>query len=139
MATFEDVKRAVADLPEVTESTSYGTPAMKVRAKSFCRMWSEREHDRDGVHDTEVLVVFCDVDEKAVLIESSGGVLFSTPHYDGYGAMLIRLADVTLEDLTDYLEDSYRLRAPAPLRKLLDHTSDPDPDPDPARDPAHPR
>lgn len=120
MANFDDAVELTADLPEVTESTSYGTPALKVRGKSFCRMWSEREHDRDGVHDTEVLVVFCDVEAKHALIEQSGGVLFSTPHYEGYGAMLVRLADVASDDLADYLEDSYRLKAPKALVRALD-------------------
>jgi hypothetical protein len=120
MATFDDVRRLTADLPEVTESTSFGTPALAVRGKSFCRLWSAREHARDGVHDTEVLVVFCDLEEKPALIESSGGMLFSTPHYDGYGAMLVRLDDVDLDDLADVLEDSYRLKAPASLLKALD-------------------
>jgi hypothetical protein len=120
MASFADVERLMAELPEVTTSTSYGTPSLKVKGKSFCRMWSEREHDRDDVHDTEVLVVFCDVDEKDALIDAAGGVLFSTPHYQGYGAMLIRLADVTDADLADYLEDSYRLKAPAKLLRQLD-------------------
>jgi hypothetical protein len=120
MATFEDVKRAAADLPEVAESTSYGTPSLTVRGKSFCRMWGDREHDRDKVGGTEVLVVYCDVDEKDALIESAGGVLFSTPHYDGYGAMLIKLSDVQPDDLADYLEDSYRLKAPMTLLQQLD-------------------
>ena len=43
MATFDDVLRLGLELPEVVESTSYGTPALKVRKKGFCRMWSERE------------------------------------------------------------------------------------------------
>ena len=120
MATFKDVKRAAADLPEVAESTSYGTPSLKVRGKSFCRMWGDREHDRDKIGGTEVLVVYCDVDEKDALIESAGGVLFSTPHYDGYGAMLIKLSDVQPDDLADYLEDSYRLKAPKTLLQQLD-------------------
>lgn len=120
MATFDDVKRLTADLPEVEESTSYGTPALEVRGKSFCRMWSEREHERDDVHDTDVLVVFCDVEEKAALIESSGGVLFSTPHYEGHGGMLVRLADVDLDDLADHLEASYRRRAPRSILRRLD-------------------
>ncbi len=107
--------------PEVTESTFYGTPALKVRSKGFCRMWSEREHDRDDVHDTEVLVVFCDVDAKELLLENHADVLFTTPHYDGYGAVLIRLADVELGDLADWLEDSYRRRAPATLLRRLDN------------------
>ena len=117
---FAAVVEAASQLPEVEESTSYGTPALKVRGKSFCRMWSEREHDRDDVHDTAVLVVFCDLDEKDALIQSGDGVLFSTPHYDGYGALLIRLDDVGADDLVDLLEDSYRLKAPKTLVRRLD-------------------
>ena len=120
MASLDDVRRAGAHLPDVAEGSFYGTPGLKVRGKGFCRLWSEREHDRDGVHDTEVLVVFCDVDEKPALIESSGGVLFSTPHYEGHGAMLVRLADVEPDDLADLLEDSYRIKAPATLVRQLD-------------------
>jgi hypothetical protein len=120
VATFDDVRRLAGELPEATETTSYGTPAMAVRRKSFCRMWGEREHHRDGVTDSEVLVVFCDRDAKEALIEGSGGVLFSTPHYEGSGAMLVRLADVGLDDLADLLEDSYRVRAPATLVRTLD-------------------
>jgi hypothetical protein len=122
MATFDDCVRLTAHLPEVEQSTSYGTPALTVRGKSFCRLWGDREHDRDGVDpdETEVLVVFCDLDEKDALIESSGGTVFSTPHYDGYPAMVIRLADVDLDDLVGYLEDSYRIKAPKRLLKLLD-------------------
>ena len=122
VATFEDVRRLGLQLPEVSESTWYGTAALKVRTKGFCRLWSEREHHRDSVHDTEVLVVLCDVDEKEALIDAARGVLFSTPHYDGHGAMLIRLVDVELDDLADYLEDSYRLKAPTTLLRELDAT-----------------
>ena len=117
--TFEDIKRLVAHLPEVTESTSYGTPSLKVKGKSFCRMWGEREHDRYDVNDTEVLVVFCELDEKPHLIEMGGGSLFSTPHYDGSGAVLVRLDEVDPEDLAGYLEESYLLRAPPRLRSAL--------------------
>lgn len=83
-------------------------------------MWSEREHNRDDVHDTEVLVVFCDVDEKPALLSSFSDVLFSTPHYEGYGAMLVRLGRATEPELVDWLEDAYRLKAPATLRRQLD-------------------
>ena len=121
-ATFDDVVRLGAALPEVTVGTWYGTPGLLVRGKGFCRMWSEREYGRDGVDDMEVLVVMCDVDEKPALIEAAGGVLFSTPHYDGYGAMLVRLADVELDDLGDHLEDAYRVRAPRTLVRRLDGT-----------------
>ncbi len=120
MATFEDVRRLGMRLPEATEGAFYGTAALKVRGKGFCRMWSEREHNRDGVRDTEVLVVFCEPEAKEALLENHPGVLFSTPHYEGYGAVLIRLADVALDDLAEWLEGSYRRRAPAALLRRLD-------------------
>lgn len=120
MPTFEDVRRLGQALPGVEEAPSYrGMPALKVRGKPFCRLWSPREHDRDGVHDTEVLVVFCDPEKKDMLLEASGGVLFSTAHYDGYPAMLVRLADVDLALLAEVLEDSYRSRAPKHLVRQL--------------------
>ena len=119
MTTFEDAKRLVGHLPEVTESTSYGTPSLKVRGKSFCRLWGDREYERYGVHDTEVLVVFCDVDEKPLLIEMGEGALFTTSHYDGHGAVLIRLGDIGGDDLAAYLEESYFLKAPPSLRRSL--------------------
>jgi len=119
MTTFEDVKGLVAHLPEVTESTSYGTPSLEVRGKNFCRMGGEREHDRFGGHDSEVLVVFCELDEKPLLIETGGGALFSTPHYDGHGAVLVRLSDVDADDLAELLEDSYLLKAPPAVRAAL--------------------
>jgi hypothetical protein len=119
--TFEDVQLLSADLPEAEVSPSYHQmAALKVRGKPFCRLWSPAEHQRDGVHDTEVLVVFCDPDEKEVLLENSGGTLFTTPHYDGYPALLIRLADVDLPLLAELLEDSYRSRAPKRLVVQLD-------------------
>jgi len=109
---FDDVRALVAHLPEVTTSTSYGTPSLKVHGKSFCRMWGGREYDRYDVSDTEVLVVFCELEEKELLLEAGDGVLFSTPHYDGHGAVLVRLSDVDHDDLKGYLEESYLLKAP---------------------------
>jgi hypothetical protein len=119
-ATFADVERLAAELPEVTSGTWYGTPGLHVRGKGFCRMWGDREYRRNEIDDTEVLVVMCDIDEKSALIDAAGGVLFSTAHYDGHGAMLVRLADVELDDLGDLLEDSYRTKAPATLIRRLD-------------------
>ena len=120
MATFDDVRRLGLALPEMVESTSYGTPALKVRKKLICRLWSEREYRRDSVDDTEVLVVFCELDMKQVLLDNHPDVLFTVPHYDGYGAVLVRMADVDLDDLADLLEDSYRLKAPSTLIRQLD-------------------
>jgi len=121
MATWDDVVRIGTQLPDVHVDQSYGTPALKVRKKSFARMWSEREHGREGVDpaETEVLVVMCDADEKAALIDTHAA-LFQTPHYEGYGAMLVRLADVDDELLADVLDDAWRHKAPRGLIRQLD-------------------
>lgn len=120
MADFDDVRRIAGEFPEVEELPSYRQmPAMKVRGKPFCRLWSPNEHTRDDVFGTEVLVVFCDPDEKELLLETSHGVLFSTDHYAGHPALLIRLAEVSHEDLAELLLDSYRTRAPKSLTARL--------------------
>jgi hypothetical protein len=108
---YADVVRLAERLPEVEQSTSYGTPALKVRGRKFCRLWGEREHARNGVDDSEVLVVFCELEWKQTLLDGSDGVLFTTPHYDGHGSVLVRLADVDPDELFGLLEASYLLKA----------------------------
>jgi hypothetical protein len=124
MATFDDVVRLCAKLPEVTVSTSYGTPALKVRGKGFCRLWGERDSSKANVFDTEVLVVFCELDEKEFLLAESDGSIFSAPHYDGYGAVLLRLNDIDEDLLKGLLLESYLLRAPSSIRKRFPDQSD---------------
>jgi len=119
VATFDDVIALTAGLPEVTVSTSYGTPALKVRGKAFCRLWGPRDSNRADVGDAEVLVVFCDLDEKEFLLAESDGSVFTAPHYDGHGAVLVVLDDVEEELLGNLLVDSYLLKAPPSIRKTF--------------------
>jgi hypothetical protein len=117
---FDDVVRVGSRLPEVEASTSYGTPSLKVRGKSFCRMWGPEENERKGPEPGPVLVVFCELEEKAMLIESSGGVLFDQDHYAGHGAVLVRLFDADEALLEDVLTESWRLKAPKRLLREFD-------------------
>jgi hypothetical protein len=79
MPTFDDVQRIGGALPQVVETPScHGSPALKVAKRPFCRLWSEREHDRDGVSGGEVLVVFCDLAEKEALGGSAPAVRASS-------------------------------------------------------------
>lgn len=117
MASFDDVIRLTAHLPEVTVSTSYGTPALKVRNKGFCRLWGDRDRSKADVGDDEVLVVYCDPDEKEFLLAESDGSIFTAPHYDGFGAVLILLDDIDHETLANLLFDSYLLRAPISIQR----------------------
>lgn len=110
MTTWEEVVRLASTLPEVEESTWYGTPGLKVAGKGFARLRTEAEGG---------LVLMCGLDEKAALLESGDPAYFTTPHYDGYGSILVDLERVDVEQLRELLTDSWLLKAPPKVRKLL--------------------
>jgi hypothetical protein len=104
--TWEDVVRIGCELPAVEESTWYGTPSLKVAGKGFARLRSEE----DGG-----LVLMCDLAEKEALLQSGDPAFFTTPHYDGYGAILVDLARVDEQQLAEMIDDSWHQKAPAKL------------------------
>lgn len=120
MATFADAVRLTSDLPGVTVGTAYGTPALRTPRASFARLWSDREHDRDDVHDTAVLVLLAPLELKRQLLRAHPQVLFSTPHYEGHGAYLCRLDEVDEVLLADLLEYAWREKASAAERRAVD-------------------
>ncbi|WP_026360568.1 MmcQ/YjbR family DNA-binding protein [Amycolatopsis nigrescens] len=111
MPTWEEAVAIAKELPEVEESTSYRTPALKVSGKSFARLRTEAEGG---------LVLMCDLDEKEALLASGDPAFYTTPHYDGYGAILVDLEKVAVDQLTELIEESWRRKAPAKLRKAFD-------------------
>jgi hypothetical protein len=108
MITWDDVLALGRELPETEESTSYGRPSLKVRGKSFVTI---RERP-------DALVVRCDGDEKPLLLEARPDLVFTTPHYDGYPYLLVRL-DAPLDDVRELVVDSWLLLAPKKLAKEL--------------------
>ncbi len=111
MPTWDDVVAIAMALPEVEESTSYRTPSLKVKGKGFARLRSEAEGG---------LVLMCQLDEKEALLASGDPAFYTTPHYDGYGAILVDLTKIGVEQLTELIEDAWRNRAPAKLRAAFD-------------------
>lgn len=105
---FERVARCAAHLPEVERSTSYGTLSLKVKGKGFCRMKEKME---------AVLVVMVPLGLKEALMEEEPDKYFETPHYAGWPAMLVRLAAVSDEELSNRLECAWSEKAPPKLRK----------------------
>ena len=108
MVTWEDVVELGRELPETEESTSYGRPALKVRGKFVAALRT----------NPDALVVRCDLDEKPLLLEARPDILFETPHYHGWGYMLVRL-DASLEDAREFLTDSWLLAAPKRLAESV--------------------
>jgi hypothetical protein len=109
VVTWDDVVALGNELPEVEEGTSYGRPALSVRGRMFVALRSK----------PDALVVRCDLEEKPFLLEARSDVLFETPHYHGYSAMLVSL-EASIEDAREFVLDSYVLVAP---KKLADSVS----------------
>jgi hypothetical protein len=101
--TWSDVVELGLRLPEVEESTWYGTPALKVRGKGFCRLRTNP--------DALVMRVI-DLADAEALVKGRPDVFFTTPHYDGWPYVLVRLDQVSPEQLGELVEDGWRIQAP---------------------------
>jgi hypothetical protein len=111
MPTWADVVAIGTQLPGVEESTTYGTPALKVKGKFMCRLRT----------DPDALVVrVLDVGDREALLRGKPRVFFSTPHYDGYPYVLVRLTRVGRKQLAELIEDAWRIRAPKRLVSEFD-------------------
>lgn len=111
MPTWDDVVRIATALPEVEETTSYRTPSLKVRKKGFARLRTEAEGG---------LMLKCPMEEKEALLASGDPAFFTTPHYDGYGSILVDLDVIDEARLAELIEDAWRGSAPATLRRKHD-------------------
>ena len=107
---FARVRRAAkaAKLPEIEASTSYGTPALKVRGKFLMR-----------VKDADTLVFMCPLEEKEMLIAAEPLIYFETDHYKGWPAMLVHLSAADDAELRICLMRAWRLQAPKRLQATL--------------------
>ena len=115
MATWDDVLAIGARLPGVVESTWFGTPSLKVRAKSLLRLRT----------DPDALVVRVpDMEDREALLRQDPDVFFSTPHYDGYPYVLVRLEAIDATLLAELIEDAWRTQAPKRLVAAYDDGAD---------------
>jgi len=128
MATWADVSRLALALPEVAESSSYGNMGWRVKTKSF--IWerplrrADYEALGDAAPDGPILGVrVADVGVKEALIADDPGVYFTTPHFDGYSAVLVRLDQIQEAELQELITEAWLTSAPKRLASqyLADH------------------
>jgi len=118
MVDQEDVRRIALSLPETTtEGNGY-----RVRGKQFAWTYLERvEPKQPRVPRPDVLAVRVDGQgEKQALLESDPATYFTTDHYNGYPAVLVRLPVLDSDELTELLTDAWRVQAPRALVKEYD-------------------
>jgi hypothetical protein len=94
---FETVRKIGLALPGVEESTSYGSPALKVQGKLLACVPVNRSAEPGS------LMVRVDFDDRAELLAAAPDVYYMTNHYLNYNAVLVRLSRVTPEVLRDLL------------------------------------
>jgi hypothetical protein len=124
VADQSDVRRIALALPETVEGDDrFAFSVMnKGKAKGFAWVWQERIHPKKArVPNPDVLAVrVSDEAEKEELIASDPDAFFTEPHYNGFPAVLVRLAAVDIEELRELLTDAWRCQAPKALIQAFD-------------------
>jgi len=131
MATMADLDRFALAMPQATKEVSDdGRPAYFVHGKFFC---CHRERRRDAIDpdtgerlDDVLMFRVADLDVKELLIADDRGVFFTTPHFDGYPAVLVRIRDLgrlDREELHDTVAEAWLTRAQKRVAKtwLAEH------------------
>ena len=106
--TWEEVVAYAVTLPEVAESTSYGTPSLKVAGKLMARLRSEAEGG---------LALKCSAIDKVALVGGDDPAYYTTPHFDGYNYVAVNLDLAQPDELFELIADAWHIAAPATLRK----------------------
>ena len=120
MPTQADVRRIALGLPETTEEP--GSFRFLVAGKAFAWPWLVRvDPKRARVPNRDVVGIRIAHDlEKEALIEIDPNAFFTEPHYDGFPAILVRLAAVDPGMLEKLLTDGWRIQAPKRLVRPFD-------------------
>jgi hypothetical protein len=129
MATMTDLDRLALALPEATKELSGdGRPSYLVHGKMFAFHRGRRPDAVDpatGERMDDVLMFrVADVGVKELLLTDARGIYFTTPHFDGYPAVLVRLDRIGPEDLEEVIVEAWLAQAPKRLaREYLDRSA----------------
>ena len=119
MATQADVRRIALGFPGAEEEPgrfAFGVRQRDGKVKGFAWVWLERVDPKKGrVPQPKVLAIrTASLDDKEFLLSLSQEKFFTEPHYNGYPAVLVRLAAVKVAELRVLLEEAWRVVAPKP-------------------------
>jgi hypothetical protein len=122
MCSWDDVRRIALALPETSEQTSHGNASWRVKDKGFVWERPLRAADHRALGEAAptgpILGVRVEhLGAKEALLADDPEVYFTTPHFDGYPAVLVRLEQIELEDLEELIVEAWLTRAPKRLAK----------------------
>jgi hypothetical protein len=120
VASWDDVRRIALDLPHADERSSHGLPAWRVRDKLF--VWERPLRRADVRALGEAVPVGAilgarveHLGAKEALIADDPEVYFTTPHFDGYAAILVQLDRIAVDELQELIVEAWLSVAPKRL------------------------
>jgi hypothetical protein len=124
MADADDVRRLALALPHVEEIDCDGFD-FRIAGRGFVWSYPERQPGQRRVLRTDIAVLYVgDEAEKQALLLGEPRLFFTTPGYDGWPLVMLRLAEVDAGRLAELVTDAWRMRAPAELAADFDVTAD---------------
>ena len=119
MATMADLDELAMAMPQTTRAVSdEGRPSYLVHGKMFCFHRSRRPDAVDpetGERMSDVLMFrVADLGVKELILSDARGIFFTTPHFNGYPAVLMRIPDLARldrEELRDTVVEAWLTRA----------------------------
>jgi hypothetical protein len=116
MASWSDVRKIALEFPGATEGTAFGNAAWSVNKKCFVWERPLRKSDLAALGAKApkgpILGVRTpDLEMKDLLLASDPKIFFTTPHFDGYPAVLVRLDKIGVKRLRDVIAESWLSRA----------------------------
>ena len=119
MADQQDVRRIALSLPETVEAADRFAFSVRNRGKEkgFAWVWMQRsapKKPRMATHDV-LAVRVAGRAEKDMLLAADPEKFFTEPHYNGFPAVLVRLAAIDVSELTELITDAWRCQAPRAL------------------------
>ena len=122
MAQWEDVSRIALLLPETSEQLRHGRRSWQVRDKAFVWERPLRASDLralgDGAPTGAILGARVEhMVAKEAMIADAPSVFFTTPHFDGFPAVLVQLERISLEELAELMVEAWLARAPKRLAR----------------------
>jgi hypothetical protein len=120
MATWDDVRRIALALPEAREETRRGLMFWVVKDKLFVWERPLRGSDLRALGDAapEGPILGARVEHlvaKEALLADNPDVFFTTPHFDGYPAVLVLIEKIALDELEEVIVEAWLARAPKRL------------------------
>jgi hypothetical protein len=136
MATMADLDELALAMPQATKEVSDdGRPSYHVHGKLFCFHRGRRPDaiDTDTGERMDDVLMFRvgDLDEKDLILADERGLFFTTPHFNGYPAVLLRIPDLTRldrQELRDLVVDAWLSRAQKRVAKTWLAENEPESD-----------